>query len=258
MQNSRLRFKAFTLIELLVVISIISLLIAILLPVLGSARDAARTTICATNQKQLGLLFRSYVLENKDTWPMRQIPSTATVSKMLEDSYWPSRLLPVNSQGKLVECPINATPMAAKGFSRHEGKAENAVVTYNVNDFLMSGDTSNFFTKPPFVKDNQLVSPTEIVVLMEFNPWHPAVSTLGSHPGLGFLENRNAVNHQVYLKTDPLLPTSPRVAYIHRNTMNVLWADGHVARRTTSVNLRWGDLLLDKSVNDPNKNFPLP
>ena len=54
----------FTLIELLVVISIIALLIAIMLPVLGRARDAAHTTVCLSNQKQLMIGWSSAMADN--------------------------------------------------------------------------------------------------------------------------------------------------------------------------------------------------
>lgn len=56
--------RGFTLIELLVVISIISLLIALLLPSLSAARDSSRAVVCRSNMRQLVLAQGFYAAED--------------------------------------------------------------------------------------------------------------------------------------------------------------------------------------------------
>jgi len=64
--GARKRHNAFTLIELLVVIAVIAMLIAILLPALGSARRAARGAVCLSNMRQLGVASMSYAIDFSD------------------------------------------------------------------------------------------------------------------------------------------------------------------------------------------------
>lgn len=64
------RRTAFTLIELLVVISIIALLIGILLPALGAARETARRSVCLSNVRQTLIGTAAYATDHGDALPL--------------------------------------------------------------------------------------------------------------------------------------------------------------------------------------------
>jgi prepilin-type N-terminal cleavage/methylation domain-containing protein len=63
------RRGAFTLVELLVVVAIIALLLSILIPVLGAARERARRTKCAANLRQVGIGWLMYLEDSNEFFP---------------------------------------------------------------------------------------------------------------------------------------------------------------------------------------------
>jgi len=61
--------RGFSLIELLVVIGILALLIAIALPTISRVRQAAQSTVCLSNLRQMGIYVNAYLVDNDGTMP---------------------------------------------------------------------------------------------------------------------------------------------------------------------------------------------
>ena len=107
-QSAGRRRRGFTLIELLVVIAVISVLVALLLPAVQQAREAARRSQCKNNLKQLGLAIFNYESA------LNTLPPTAVVvgrpNNALETSYLGAfgRILPYIEQGNIYN-KINIT-----------------------------------------------------------------------------------------------------------------------------------------------------
>lgn len=66
--------KAFTLIELLVVIAIIGILAALMMPVMGRAREGARRAMCANNLRQHGVAWYLYLDDRNEYFPKNALP----------------------------------------------------------------------------------------------------------------------------------------------------------------------------------------
>ena len=83
--HNRRRHAGFTLIELLVVIAIIALLIGILLPALGKARETAKELKCLTQVRSMGTAFTFYSGDYRDWYPI--IPAQQPNPRYLDNQY---------------------------------------------------------------------------------------------------------------------------------------------------------------------------
>lgn len=138
MQKTQPR-AGFTLIELLVVISIIALLIGILLPALGAARNSARAISCASNQRQLGLSMYVYLSDHKEYFPPSAGVSSAGLN-MYWHQYFQSNgsavglLTPDNNNAV---CPSDDEPWQPYTFPGEENIAN---ASYGANTLIMIVD----------------------------------------------------------------------------------------------------------------------
>jgi prepilin-type N-terminal cleavage/methylation domain-containing protein len=136
--------KAFTLIELLVVISIIALLMAILLPALGKAREIARRTICSTNLKNVWTATNMYAADWNDRVSLRHwLYDNPQRTSNVRNIKWYKRYYEYIGDETIFHCPSfnlqeesNGVPLVV--FYPNDNPDSVVTVTYTLNEYIAS------------------------------------------------------------------------------------------------------------------------
>lgn len=108
------RRMAFTLVELLVVIAIIGILVALLLPAIQAAREAARRTSCTNNLKNIALACLNYE-SSKGELPMGSTLSTDKNGMIINQQSglgWPVQILPYVEEATVSDAAIEKLKLA--------------------------------------------------------------------------------------------------------------------------------------------------
>jgi len=130
--------RGFTLVELLVVIAIIGILIALLLPAVQAAREAARRAHCSNNQRQLGVAAHQYHDSHKHLPP--GIGYYPTAENGVFGNYH-LHLLPFLEQGALYDLSLGSVPFPGGPKTVHY-PGNNNVYSQPVPNFLCPSDSS--------------------------------------------------------------------------------------------------------------------
>ncbi len=165
------RSFGFTLVELLVVIAIIGILIALLLPAVQAAREAARRMNCSNNLKQIGIALHNY----HDS--MGQFPSGFIVGPRADPQWgWAALVLPYIEQGAVHEA-LNVKKqslLATITLAGTNASVDEALKT------LISGYRCPSDTADDYVAGNASATPAERV----WDNYTPPVANYVGNAGL--------------------------------------------------------------------------
>jgi prepilin-type N-terminal cleavage/methylation domain-containing protein/prepilin-type processing-associated H-X9-DG protein len=234
------RNVAFTLIELLVVIAIISILASILFPVFARAREKARQTTCASNEKQLGLAFLQYMQDYDE-----QLPFGNNTAASYEERGWAGEIYPYVKSVAVYTCPDDSTapdPTPATGGTGYVANIPWNAVSYALNDdFLYPPNVSSAMGK--YLLQATWTAPASTLLLLEVNGCETQITstteiTSPSTDGIGTLfGGKSPSGKTAYMMTGQLGSVAttigsagwPEYTYgLHANGSNFLCCDGHV------------------------------
>lgn len=227
--------KAFSLVELLVVISVISLLMAIMMPVLVSARSYARGVVCKSNLRQLLIASTGYAIENdgfyvpaaSDMWNNCGYHRWHGVRESLNDPFDPrkSPLVAYLANGEVKECPQRVRFVRGQSWSTNY---EQGCGGYGYNATYIGSRhwQSGLGFKEADEQTTRVVEvgrPSETLMFAD---------TAISQNGIDLIETSFA--WQPFIVWDGQQTSnymSPTIHFRHRGQANIGWSDGHTTWR---------------------------
>ncbi len=130
---------AFTLIELLVVIAIISILVAMLLPAIGRAKEYAKGSSCSSNLKQCGMAFFFYSSDYRGFFPAMN-PSSGAVG----NAQWYTNVLYDGGYLKVKAAPSNWGSTTGGGILRCPNVPSSRIRISWMESYAISGHFTRY------------------------------------------------------------------------------------------------------------------